>query len=486
VTPVYLIVGGLVLVMILSLLVAATLYRKVPPNFAMIIYGMGGPKVVKGGGAIVIPIVQAANELSLELMSFDVVPTQDFFTVQGVAVSVEAVAQIKVKSDETSILTAAEQFLSKPVAERHTLLKLVLEGHLRGIVGQLTVEQIVKEPERIAERLRSDVADDLTKMGLEVVSFGVKEIKDKNAYIENMGRPDIERIRRDADIAAAEARRDTEVSRADAERTAAVARAGAAQETKLAETNSLAKQAEAERDLNLKKASFDAETNKAKAAADKAYAIQEAVQEQQVVAEQAKTRQAQAEGEVKVQEATIALREKELMATVVKPAEAKKFEAEMLAEAKRRQLEIEAEGHATAIRKQGLAEAEIHRARGEAEALVIRAKGEAEADVRRLMAEAYQQYNQAAILERLIPILPEIVRAAAEPLAKVDRITMLSTGNGSEVGVNKLMNEVAKAVVQGPAIIEGLLGIDIKQLMQSIPALQGVVKKTEEPEQPAE
>src|SRR5205807_1085603 len=182
-------------------------------------------------------------------MSFDVAPQQDLYTNQGVAVTVEAVAQIKVKSDDASIKTAAEQFLTKTPPQREGLIRLVMEGHLRGIIGQLSVEQIVKEPEMVGDRMRATCAADMGKMGLEVISFTIKEVRDKNEYISNMGRPDIARIRRDADVAAAEADRDTAIRRAEATRAAAVAKAQADQERVLAEALSLAAQAQAQRDL---------------------------------------------------------------------------------------------------------------------------------------------------------------------------------------------------------------------------------------------
>ena len=179
---------------------------------------------------------KSAAVSSLELMSFDVAPQQDLYTKQGVAVTVEAVAQIKVKSDNESINTAAEQFLTKTDQEREGLIRLVMEGHLRGIIGQLTVEEIVKQPEMVSDRMRSTCADDMNKMGLEVISFTIKEVRDKNEYITNMGRPDVARIKRDADVAAAEADRDTAIKRALAQRESAVARAQADQERVLAET----------------------------------------------------------------------------------------------------------------------------------------------------------------------------------------------------------------------------------------------------------
>ncbi len=163
------IVIALVLVIIMGFAWIATLVRKVGPNEALLIYGLGTrnlPKVIKGGGTVVMPFLQNARQLSLELMSFDVAPTQDLYTRQGVAVNVEAVAQIKVKGDPDSIRTAAEQLLTKSPPEREGLIRLVMEGHLRGIVGQLTVEEIVKQPEMVADRMRATSAEDMDKMGL--------------------------------------------------------------------------------------------------------------------------------------------------------------------------------------------------------------------------------------------------------------------------------------------------------------------------------
>src|SRR5215469_263232 len=162
------IVGAVAAVIVLIVIVQTygRLLRKVGPNQALIVFGSGGTKVITGGSHFVVPLYPRAQEFSMELMSFDVAPSQDLYTAQGVAVSVEAVAQIKVRSDPESIRTAAEQFLSKSEGERDALIRLVMEGHLRGIVGQLTVEQIVKQPEMVADRMRSTCADDMNKMGL--------------------------------------------------------------------------------------------------------------------------------------------------------------------------------------------------------------------------------------------------------------------------------------------------------------------------------
>src|SRR5713101_5166835 len=310
--------GLLVLAIFLIMAMIAKMFRKAGPHEALIIYGMRGTRIVKGGGTIIFPMVEQCRELSLELMSFDVAPQQSLYTQQGVAVTVEAVAQIKVKSDPESIRTAAEQFLTKRPEQREGLIRLVMEGHLRGIIGQLTVEQIVKEPEMVADRMRSTCADDMSKMGLEVISFTIKEVRDQNEYITNMGRPDVARIKRDADVAAAEADRDTAIKRAEATRASAVAKAQADQERVAAETASLAKQAEAQRDLEIKKATYQETIKKQQAQADKAYEIQTNVMQQQVVAESVKVQQIEKEQQIKVQEAEIIRHEKELIATILK------------------------------------------------------------------------------------------------------------------------------------------------------------------------
>src|ERR1700741_1548217 len=317
----WVVVGLMVLAIVLLGSFLASLYRKAGPHEALIVYGFRGTRIVKGHGTVIFPMVENCRDLSLELMSFDVAPQQDLYTKQGVAVTVEAVAQIKVKSDPESIRTAAEQFLTKTPALREGLIRLVMEGHLRGIIGQLTVEEIVKQPEMVGDRMRSTCAADMNKMGLEVISFTIKEVRDKNEYITNMGRPDVARIKRDADVAAAEADRDTAIKRALATRESAVAKAQADQERVLAETLSLAKQAEAQRDLEVKRAQFLEVTKRQQAQADKAYDIQTNIMQQQVVAEQVKVQQVEKEQQVKVQEAEINRREKELIATVLKQAE---------------------------------------------------------------------------------------------------------------------------------------------------------------------
>src|SRR5712672_3556390 len=454
---IWVLVGLSLLAIMFAMSVLARLYRKAGPHEALIIYGFGGTRVIKGHGAIVFPMVQVCRELSLELMSFDVAPQQDLYTKQGVAVTVEAVAQIKVKSDMESILTASEQFLTKTPDQREGLIRLVMEGHLRGIIGQLTVEEIVKQPEMVSDRMRSTCADDMNKMGLEVISFTIKEVRDKNEYITNMGRPDVARIKRDADVATAEAERDTAIRRAVATRESAVAKAQADQERVLAEALSQAKQAEAQRDLEIKKAQYLEVTKKQQAQADKAYDIQTNIMQQQVVAEQVKVMQIEKEQQVKVQEAEINRREKELIATVLKQAEVERQRIETLAAAEKQRLIAEAEGHASSIRAQGEAEAEI-----------IFKKGEAEAKAMNVKAEAFQEYNQAAVIDKLFTSMPEIVRALASPLANVDKITIVSTGNGDASGMNKITADIAKMAAQVPALFETLSGMPLSELLGKV------------------
>ncbi|HWI55126.1 MAG TPA: SPFH domain-containing protein [Desulfobacteria bacterium] len=462
ITNILIIAGASVLALVFILWVLATMFRKVGPNQALIVYGWGGTQVVKGGGKVVWPLIQTYEQLSLELMSFDVVPAQSFYTSQGVAVDVEAIAQLKVKSDIESILTAAEQFLTKSIEERQGVIKLVMEGHLRGIIGLMTVEQIVKEPETVGDKVRSTCSEDLAKMGLELVSFTIKEVKDENEYITNMGKPEIAKIKNTADMAIAEAERDTTIRRAETERESAVAKAAADQERTIAQTLSETRQAEAKRDLDLKKAEYELSVKKAQAQADKAYEIQTNIMEQQVTAEKVRVQRIEKEEQVKVQEAEIARREKELIATVLKAAEIEKQKIQALAEAERERIRLEALGKAEATKTQGLAEAEILKAKGEAEANAIQAK-----------ADAYENYSQAAILDKLLAAIPAVAQSFADSLNKVDKITVVSTGEGVDVGLNKITGDVSKMVAQAPALVETLTGMSIGQMLNSLPGLKG-------------
>jgi flotillin len=466
---VWIVVAGMVLAIVLLFSFIAQMFRKAGPNEAFIVYGFRGTRVIKGGGTIVFPMFENFRSLSLELMSFDVAPQQSLYTKQGVAVTVEAVAQIKVRSDRESIATAAEQLLTKTPAQREGLVRLVMEGHLRGIIGQLAVEEIVKQPEMVADRMRGTCADDMNKMGLEVVSFTIKEVRDKNDYIVNMGRPDVARIKMQADIATAEAERDTAIKRAEAVRAAAVAKAEADKQRVTAEALSMASQAEATRDLEIKKATYLETVKRQQAQADKAYEIQSNVMQQQVVAEAVRVEQIEKQEQIKVQEAEISRHEKELIANVLKAAEVDRARIETLAAAESQRLMIEAEGRAASVRAQGEAEAEI-----------IFKKGEAEAKAMNVKAEAYQQWNQAAVVDRLITNMPEVVRALAAPLANVDKITIVSTGDGNAAGAHKVTGDITAIAAQVPALFEALSGMQMSELLARVKTI-GAEKVVQKP-----
>lgn len=470
----------------------ASIYKQVPPNKALIVYGWGGTHIVTGGGRLVIPVFQGSQQLSLELMSFDVAPEQDLYTSQGVAVNVEAVTQIKVKNDLESIRTSAEQFLNKTAQEREDLIKLVMEGHLRGIVGQLTVEDIVKKPEEVASLVLKNVSEDLSKMGLSIISFTIKKVTDEQDYIKNMGRPDVARIKLAAEVVEAEAARDIAGKKAEAMRQAAEAQAAADQARVFAQAASETKQAEAVRDLNIKKAEYDREVNQKKAVAEKAYEISSNQAEQQAVAEKVKIAQVEKAEQIRLQELEVQRRELELQSTMIKQSDAEKRRIEIMADAEAGRQVREAQGRAEAAKAEaeaarlsgqaeadvakakGTAEAEIARARGQAEADVVAAKGAAEAAAMQQRADAYANYNQAAILDRVLASLPEMAQAFAESLAKVDKITIVSTGDGKGAGgASALTGEVAKMIAQVPTVVESLTGIDVGDLIRRVPNASG-------------
>ena len=327
---------------------------------------------------------------------------------------------------------------------------------------------------------------------MEVISFTIKDVRDQNEYITNMGRPQIAQIRKQADIASALAQRDTQIQQANASREAAVAKSAADQERVKAETESLALQAESQRNLSLKKAAFDAEVKTKQATADKSYDIQANLMQQQVVTESVKVTEVEKNAQIKVQQAEIQRRELELQATIQKAVEAERRRIETVAEAERQRLILEAQGQADAARTRGvgdaeanrargLSEAEVIRAKGLAEAEVIRAKGEAEADAMKVKAAAFHEYNQAAVLDKLLTGMPEIVRAIAEPLSKVDKVTIVSTGssNGKDgLGASRLTGDIVNMVAQVPALFELLSGTRIGDLMNRVPALANQEQQT--------
>ena len=486
-----LIVIGIVLGIFLILGLAASRYRKVGPNEALIVYGRGGKlrdergqvksvgfRIVRGGGSVVWPVVEQAKTLSMETMTIDV-STPEVYTSQGVPIIVEGVAQIKVQSDELSIATAAEQFLSKTVEERKEVVKQTLEGHLRAIMGTMTVEEVYRNREAFAQRVQEVSSTDFSNMGFTVISFTIKDVHDKQGYLEALGKPRIAEVRRDAAIAEAEAARDAQIKRAQAE-----------QLGKIGEIEAQTKIAEAQRDYNVKVAQYNMLVNQQKAEADLSYDLQKFKTEQLVKAEEIKVQIVQKEQETLVQEKEVARRERELAAAVHKPAEAERYRIQTLAEAEQYRLRAEAtgkseatrllgQGQADAERAQGLAQVDIERARGLTAAEVIKAKGEAEAAAMANKAEAWHEYNEAAIIQMIVERMPELARAVSEPLAKTERIVLIGQG-GDGAGAARVTRDITDIMAQVPAVMEALTGIKLQDVIKKIPALTDL-KAEEQP-----
>ncbi|MCE9581078.1 MAG: flotillin family protein [Planctomycetes bacterium] len=497
-TSAFILGGVVVIAFVLGFAVFASRYVKVGPNEALIISGRQrtmqttqgarsiGFRIVKGGATFVWPVFEEAQRISLEMMTIDV-KTPEIYTSTGVPVLVDGVAQIKVKSDESSIATAAEQFLSKTRAEMMEVALQTLEGHLRAIVGTLTVEDIYKNREKFAQEVQQVAATDLLLMGLEIISFTLRDIRDNQGYLEALGKPRIAQVRRDAVIAQqqaeSEALQKSSVSMRDG------------QNVKLSAD---AQVAESQRDLELKKADYNAAVNQKKAESDLAYDLQKYKTAQLVKEQEIKVQVVEKERQIELQEKEISRKERELEATIRKPADAEQYRIRAIADGTQYKLVTEAKGQAEAQKSmgfgvadaerakglavaevekaKGLAAAEVERAKGMAEADVIRAKGEAEALAMTRKAAAWSQYNEAAVMQMLIEKLPEVVRAVAEPLGKTDKITIISTG-GEGIGASRVTQDVINVVAQLPPLIQSLSGVDLKELIKKVPGLGGLEKK---------
>jgi len=478
-------IAGIVVALVLLAVFIASRYRKVGPNQVLIVSGFShryrlpdgqigkrGFRIIRGGGTFVWPVFEKIDILSLEVMTLDV-QTPEVYTLEGVPVIVDGVAQIKVKGDDVSIQTAAEQFLSKSKEEIAAIAHQTIEGHLRAVLGTLTVEDIYKERELFAQKVQEIAAGDMANMGLQIVSFTLKNITDNQGYLNALGAPRTAQVKRDAIIGQAEADRDATIRSAEANREGQIARYQA--ETRIAE---------ADRDYRMKVQEYQASVNRKKAEADLAYNIQQNITNQEVKREEVQVEVVSKEKQIEVQEREIKRRELELDATIRKPAEAEQYRVKTLAEAERFKLETEASGQAAAQRATGFAQADITARQGEAEAQAIRARGLASADViraeglaqaeaNRKKAEAWQYYNEAAIAQLLIENLPALAREIAAPLARTDRITIVSTGGeGGGAGAARITQDVSQIIATLPPIIESLTGMKIEQLLQRIPGIK--------------
>ncbi len=487
----FLISAVLVLVGLAAGLVLAYLafLRKAGPNEVIVVSGRGPVRFITGGAGVVVPLFSTWNRLSLEIMTLDV-NTPEVYTSQGVPVLVDGVAQIKIKKDEPSLHAAAERFLGMKPEEIIKVALDTVQGHLRAILGTLTVEEIYKNRDQFAQKVQEISAGDLANMGLGIDSFTIRDIRDKHGYLEALGKPRIAEVKRTAAIAEANASKEASIAQADAERET---------RERQAEALKLAQEAEARRDAFVAEANAekDRRQREADAASHRAAEIA-SFQAQQAIAEQqslANRKRAEAEMayelqkktmEIELQEQEIKRKEKELDATIRRQADAKRYETETLAEAARKRVETEADAErarleriaegerargmaaAAVTQAQGVAEAEVAKARGLAEAEARQAQGLAEALAMEKKAEAWQKYNEAAVLQLLAPILPEIARAVAEPLSRIDRITMVSTGGNGDGQVSAVTNEVARVIAQVPPVVESLTGFKLEQLLSKV------------------
>src|SRR5438445_3363330 len=494
--PTTLVVAGVaafLFVLFMFIGIWASRYTKVGPNQVLVISGRRnrileqdgtardvGFRIVKGGGVFVYPVIEKVDILSLELLTIDVQQEQDVYTSKGVPVRVDGVAQIKVKGDDVSIATAAEQFLSKDTEAIKNIAMQTLEGHLRAILGTMTVEDIYQNRDAFASKVQEVAAGDIANMGLSIVSFTIRDIKDSEGYLDAMGKQRIAQVRRDAQIAQAEADRDAMIRSSQATQ--------AGQEAKfLADT----KIAEAQRDYQTNVAQYQAAVNQKKAEADLAYDLQKYKTGQLVKAEEVQVSIIEKQKQIELQQQEIWRKQKELEATVQKPADAERYKVETLANATKFQLETEAAGAASAAKAKGfasadvakatgMAEAEANRARGLAEAAIIEAQGKATAEAMRMKAESFKQYNEAAVVEMIIRILPEVAGKISEPLSKTEKMIIINSGNGAlGGGASKLTADVTQIVAQLPPVIESLTGIKFEKLLEQVPALRKSMGKAE-------
>ncbi len=450
-------IGVIVVVVAFFLILLAKQYRKVGPNEVLIISG-GRKRTVTdpdgtvrkigyrmhiGGGTLIIPFLESAQVLPLGVHTLDLV-CPEAITSRGIQVNAQGQAQIKIGGDEYSVRMAAEQFLGKGDQGIRDIAGKILEGHMRAALGTMTVEEVFQQRETFDDKVKKAASDDFDRMGLKVLSFSLKDLSDTSGYIEALGKPKIAEARGEAAVAEAEAERDATVRAADARKEADIAKFKAEMEI-----------AEANRDYELKRSEYQALVNQKKANADLAYELERQKMNQQLKREEYQVRLVEKEQAIKLEEKEILRKEKELESTVKKQADARKYQMRTDAEAQAFKTEAEA------------------RARAEA----LRLEGDAEAETMKKKAESYADYNQAAVYEMLISIMPELARAVSEPLSKVDKIIMVDGGSGG--GASRITKQVADILAQLPVVIESLSGVDLKKLLEKFPKAEGKSKKPE-------
>uniref|UniRef100_A0A8D9E4A6 Flotillin-2 n=1 Tax=Cacopsylla melanoneura TaxID=428564 RepID=A0A8D9E4A6_9HEMI len=415
----------------------------VGPNTALIVSGgcCGHTKklTVVGGWAWAWWMVTDVQRISLEVMTLNPV-CEDVETLQGVPVTVSGTAQVKIMKAEELIQSASEQFLGKSKKEIESTILQTLEGHLRAILGTLTVEEIVKDRDQFAALVREVAAPDVGRMGIEILSFTIGDVRDSVQYLESLGKAATAGVKRDADIGVAAADRDAGIREAECEKSA--------MDIKYTTDSKIENNA---RLFKLQKATFDAEVSTAKAESELAFELQAAKLKQKIRAEEVLISLVERRKQVEVEAEEVQRREKELIATVKLPAEAECYRLETLADAKK-------------IQTVELAKAEACRIRslGQAEAAAAELIGRSEAERMRLKAQVFKQYGDAAIMALVLDALPKIAAEVAAPLAKTDEIVILG-------GNDHVTNDLTRLVGQLPPAVQALTGVDISKILSKIP-----------------
>jgi len=472
---VFIIVGVALFMLFVFFLVWASRYTKVGPNQVLVISGRKyrlpsgdtvGFRIVKGGGTFVWPVLEKVDFLSLEIMTIDV-KTPEVYTIKGVPVLVDGVAQVKVRGEDVAVRTAAEQFLSKDAAEIERVALQTLEGHLRAILGTLTVEEIYQNRDAFAGKVQEVAAGDMANMGLQIVSFTIRDIRDNQGYLDALGKPRTAQVKRDAIIAQAEADRDSTIKSAQANQAGQTAKFEA--DTAVASSN---------RDYQMRLAEYQASVNLKKAEADLAYDLQRFKTGQSVKKEEVQVEFVEKQSRIQVQEQEILRKQKELEATIQKPAEAERSRVQTLAEAEKYKLETEAAGAASAtkakgfaeadvVKAKGIAEAEAKKAQGLAQAEVIKAQGLAEAEAMARKAESWRMYGEAAITQMFIEMLPDLAGRISEPLSKTEKIVIVNSG-GDGAGASRVTRDITNIMAQLPPAVEAVSGIDLKSVLTKL------------------
>ena len=454
------IAGVIVGVVVLLILLITTMWKRVPQDKALVVTGLK-TKVISGGGGFVIPLLERSDKISLENMKIEV-RIEGARTSQGVDIRADGVAVIKVKSDKDSILSAIEQFNTGKEQQTIDIIKDtakdVLEGKLREIISKMTVEEIYKDREKFASQVQEVAAMGLANMGLELKAFTIRDISDKNGYLESLGKPRIAEVKMNAAVAEAEADRETKVKTSESERRGAEAKILA--ETQVAEAN---------KEKELKIQAYRREQETAKAKADSAYEIEKNKVAKEVTETAMLVELMKKEKETEIQTKEAIRREKELLATVNTQADADMYKISKLADARKYSELKDAEGYSMAIKIKAEAEAESIRIKGEAEASAILAKGVAEAETMVKKAEAYKQYNNAAVTQMIIEKLPQIAAAVAEPLSKTEKIVIIDNASGGEgkKGASKVAGYVTDIMSQLPETIEAMTGFNFMEAIKS-------------------